>query len=246
MTSRSFAPLPPRAASLQSREDTADAERARKSIAAEVYKDVWDDFYRWKAENDRQNMQELCVVYPDVVQRGRNRRLDSQNDYDFDWLSDHDYPSSYSPSSVGPEDADDLDHEMSFLTFRDSSAPFHARFIITTYGYLPEDLLDKDDDDGSFELDSYSLSVRPAFAEMAENSGIDSTFSPHPYYFSCTSTSRNLPHVGQSSTSSFSPFEDDPTFDLNRYLSPFQGFQWQVDFIDPDSKFSCQPRSPVS
>ncbi|KAF9449954.1 hypothetical protein P691DRAFT_811411 [Macrolepiota fuliginosa MF-IS2] len=230
---RPLAPLPSRAASYQGAIYSHPEESPRTS-AAEVYRSVWDDFYRWKAENDKKNMEELCVPNADLFKpRGRRGHdPDTQDELYWDWMSDHSYASeSYSPSSVSSDSGEHHNHERSFLSFRDDPLSAHPRFSVTAYVQFPDELLDALDDESTFIVDSYKLTTRSAFLE---NTGINPAFQPHPSYFSCTSTSRNLPYVGQSYNTPFSPFEDDLDFDVTRYLVPFQGFQWQLDLIDPD------------
>ncbi|EKM76441.1 hypothetical protein AGABI1DRAFT_108767 [Agaricus bisporus var. burnettii JB137-S8] len=228
MHSRPTIPLPSRSNS-PSFTQSGGQETAAKQVAAEVYRNVWDEFYRWKTERNAQTLRQLCVEIPDVYERERDR-LSIDEAVDDDWVSDHDYPSSFS-SSIDPDEAQTLNFDMAFLSFREPTLD-NSRFRVTRYGNIPEDLLDEHYDDSEFEVDSYGLSIRSAFP--GESPGIDSTFRPHPRYFSCTSASRNIPDTDSTIKLNFCAFEDDPAFDLPGVILSFMDLEWQTDFVDPD------------
>ncbi|XP_006463662.1 hypothetical protein AGABI2DRAFT_120473 [Agaricus bisporus var. bisporus H97] len=228
MHSRPTIPLPSRSSS-PSFTQSGGQETAAKQVAAEVYRNVWDEFYRWKTERNAQTLRQLCVEIPDVYERERDR-LSIDEAEDDDWVSDHDYPSSFS-SSIDPDEAQTLNFDMAFLSFREPTLD-NSRFRVTRYGHIPEDLLDEHYDDSEFEVDSYGLSIRSAFP--GESPGIDSTFRPHPRYFSCTSASRNKPDTDSTIKLNFCAFEDDPAFDLQGVILSFVDLGWQTDFLDPD------------
>lgn len=237
MFARQTIPLPQRAVLAQSQEGATD----KNNLASQIYRGVWDEFYRWKSENDRQGLQALYVPSPDVHQ---GHPCDPHNPEDYDWVSDHSYPSSYASSIADPNDTE-LDGELSFLTFQDSPSSF-PRFIVTTYAYLPDELLDNsDDEESTFNVGCCALSIKPAFVGEVETSDVDPNFRPHPQYFSCVPTSRSVEHNTHGDLLAFSPFEDDPAFDQIQYLSSFIGFQWQLDFFDPDSKVSFPSYIPT-
>lgn len=230
MHSRPTIPLPSRSSS-PSFTQSGGQETAAKQVAAEVYRNVWDEFYRWKTERNAQTLRQLCVEIPDVYERERDR-LSIDEAEDDDWVSDHDYPSSFS-SSIDPDEAQTLNFDMAFLSFREPTLD-NSRFRVTRYGHIPEDLLDEHYDDSEFEVDSYGLSIRSAFP--GESPGIDSTFRPHPRYFSCTSASRNKPDTDSTIKLNFCAFEDDPAFDLQGVILSFVDLGWQTDFLDPDGE----------
>jgi hypothetical protein len=206
----------------------ADYSNGHTATATHFYKDIWADFYRWKIENARQEMQELCVSSPvnHSIRKGNDYPTDTEED---DWKSDHSYPSSYCPSTV---DAEESDHDLSFLAFKDPTSD-SVKLSIRVHRQLPDELVD--DDQLTFEADSYYVSMKSAFQEAS--SGIDREFTPHPKYFSCASASRNLPHTSDNPGLDFSAFEDDPAFDHPRYLEFYPTFLWQTDLIDPDGEF---------
>ncbi|KAK0209104.1 hypothetical protein DFS33DRAFT_1272169 [Desarmillaria ectypa] len=64
-------------------------------------------------------------------------------------------------------------------------------------------------------------------------------FEPHPPYLVCTPASRSaeketFDKMLSAESPPFIPFADDPTFLLAEYLTYYQSFEWQIDFVDPD------------
>ncbi|KAF5351187.1 hypothetical protein D9756_008181 [Leucocoprinus leucothites] len=246
MASRRVAPLPSRASSFDSHRDPDDPSGSRiGASAARTYKQTWDDFYKWKAENDKVELNQLCVSSPGVYLGWKrpdddDARGSSVADDD-DWNSQHSYPSSYSPSEPATDldhnDMRDLDNEMSFLAFEDTTLAADSKILIQVYRHLPEELMDTPGDlwhdQSYFMADSYWISLNSGSSQTSDR--IDGDFLPHPRYFSCTATTNNSPPLTQKSDGlAFSPFEDDLVFDHHRYLMSSPSFDWQADFVDPD------------
>jgi hypothetical protein len=227
MSSRPIIPLPSRSnSSLFTQSGTAT-----RKVAAEVYRNVWDEFYRWKAESNAQTLRQLCVEFPDTYQHERDR-MSIDEGQDDDWVSDHYYPSSYA-SSIDGDEVQVFDYDTAFLSFREPTLD-DSSFRVTRYGHIPDEMLDETHEESEFEVDSYNLFIKSAFPGVG--AGIDSKLRPHPRYFSCTSTSRNIPDNSGLHKLYFCAFEDDPAFDLDWFVSSFEDLEWQTDFIDPDSE----------
>ncbi|KAJ3567062.1 hypothetical protein NP233_g6608 [Leucocoprinus birnbaumii] len=211
------------------------------STASQVYKDTWHKFYAWKEEQATRDLNLLRVNCPKTLVEGERTNNPSYIIPDHgldDWSSEFSYPSSYAPSESDLGDSSPHhDAEASFLAFQDVTTTQTSRKVtIQLYNHLPQNLLDTTrdlwQDQSLFTVAKYRVSIDSGFA-LAESINID--FSPHPPYFSCTSSTRNVPpFTSKEDSVAFSPFEDNLCFDSHRYLIPFLLFDWQTDFVDPD------------
>ncbi|KAG5635950.1 hypothetical protein H0H81_009575 [Sphagnurus paluster] len=190
----------------------------RQQIATEIYHDIWQAFYRWEYEECKAAIRDCerpvgfaSVSVPDS-------REDSPLDFDFD--------------------AQAVDEMQEYFTVEEFAQVVDDLDETTLW---PESSVSQ----GMNSVKCIRYSTMSCFFEKREAA------RPYPRYECCTPSSYSYDlqdhHDGNEedgdldvdrdiagTVATFAPYADDKNFRLVEYLSEFNKFIWQEDFVSPD------------